>query len=378
MAKPLGSASSSTESSAVTRRRYGRAARGVLSWLASVTLGLLLLEGSLRLAGRDPVFINPLNSFHEGHPRLGWLGAPGLVGRFIRPEFDVTIETGPLGFRASGSRTRPAQDALAVSFLGDSFTWGWGVSQGEVLTDQLQDRLGPAFRVRNRGINAWGTVQEALLLEELMQREPPDVVAVMFFRNDLANNLDGKGGRRPFVELVDDGERVLWRGVTRPLGSGWRDIRRRSAALTLLAEGWNRARTLLEAPREAQPPKARPAPTAGELRAFEASLARMAEACRGRCALGVIYIADPSELIEPAEPSEIARGVAAVCGRLGVEFLDLSPRFLAAARDSAEPLYFPLDHHWTPAGHAVAADALAPWLASAVSEGPTAAAVEGP
>lgn len=352
--------------------------RGALGWLASVTLGLLLLEGGLRLVGRDPVFINPLNSFHEGHPRLGWLGAPGLVGRFIRPEFDVTIETGPLGFRASGAQVRPAEDALAVSFLGDSFTWGWGVAQGEVLTDQLQARLGPAYHVRNRGINAWGTVQEALLLEELMEHEPPDVVAVMFFRNDLSNNLDGKGGRRPFVALAGDGKEVTWRGVTRPLGSGWREIRRRSAALTLLAEGWNRARTLLEAPREARPPKARTAPTAGELRAFEASLARMAGACLGRCELVVVYIADPSELIEPSGPSVIARGVAAVCGRLGVEFLDLSPTFLAAARERSVPLYFPLDHHWTPAGHAVAAAALVPWLESLGSEGSPAASLERP
>jgi len=30
-----------------------------------------------------------------------------------------------------------------VLFLGDSFTWGWGVSQGEVFTDLLQRRFAP-------------------------------------------------------------------------------------------------------------------------------------------------------------------------------------------------------------------------------------------
>ena len=36
-----------------------------------------------------------------------------------------------------------------------------------MFTDRLQDAVGPDFAIRNRGLNAWGTVQQALLLEDL-------------------------------------------------------------------------------------------------------------------------------------------------------------------------------------------------------------------
>lgn len=346
----------------MTRSAARRIAAGLLSWIAALGLGLALLEGGLRLAGRNPVFINPLNSFHRGHAILGWLGVPGLDARFVRSEFDVWIETGPLGFRESGSKVAPSEDAVRISFLGDSFTWGWGVGQGDVFTDRLQDAVGPDFAIRNRGLNAWGTVQQALLLEDLMVREPPDAVAVMFFRNDFANNLDGKGGRRPYIELAQPGGDVAWRPVARPLGGVWRDLRRGSAALTLLAEGWNRARARLEAKPPDAPPRVRPPPTPREIRAFEASLRRMQSACHERCALVVVYIADPAELGEPAGPSPMAREVERVTERLDVGFIDLLPVFRDASRPGGPPLYFPEDQHWTAQGHRVAASGLADWV----------------
>ena len=334
----------------------------LLGWCAAVGLGVLLLEGGLRLAGRDPVFINPLNSFHRGHPVVGWLGVPGLAARFVRPEFDVRIVTGPDGFRESGARVVPGADAVRVSFLGDSFTWGWGGGQGEVVTDPLQDAAGPGFAILNRGLNAWGTVQQALLLEELVAREPPDAVAVMFFRNDFANNLDAKGGRRPYLTWPGPGESAVWHPVRRPLGGWWRELRRRSAALTLLAEGWNRGRARLEGDEGGAGPRARPAPTPREVRAFEASLARIRSICWGRCALVVVYIADPSELDPATGPSPIGRAVAEVASRLEIDFIDLLPVFRGASRPEPSPLYFPQDQHWTARGHALAAAALAPWV----------------
>src|SRR5262245_61550618 len=53
-----------------------------------------------------------------------------------------------LGLRDSewGEKNKPR-----VLFLGDSFTWGWGVSNGERYTDNLQSRL-PNIQVLNAGI----------------------------------------------------------------------------------------------------------------------------------------------------------------------------------------------------------------------------------
>lgn len=45
-------------------------------------------------------------------------------------------------------------------------------------------------------------------------------------------------------------------------------------------------------------------------------------------------------------------------------FLDLTPVFRAARRNTDKDLHFPLDGHWTPFGHAVAAKALSSWIES--------------
>ena len=66
---------------------------------------------------------------------------PDLAARFYGPDFDVRIVNGPGGFRVAGARVLPDADAECVVVLGDSFTWGWGVAQGEIFTDHLQDLL---------------------------------------------------------------------------------------------------------------------------------------------------------------------------------------------------------------------------------------------
>jgi hypothetical protein len=50
------------------------------------------------------------------------------------------------------------------------------------------------------------------------------------------------------------------------------------------------------------------------------------------------------------------RMLGEIAGRLGVPYLDLSPTLASAS--TTEPLYFPIDTHWTPAGHAVVAQAI--------------------
>jgi lysophospholipase L1-like esterase len=46
-----------------------------------------------------------------------------------------------------------------------------------------------------------------------------------------------------------------------------------------------------------------------------------------------------------------------ICERNGIDFVDIFPRF-AEKRDEGQPLYYPLDGHWTPAGHRLCAEVL--------------------
>lgn len=64
-------------------------------------------EVGLRVGGYDRAYFNPLQSFHEAHPLVGYRGKPGFVGRFRALEFDVVIAHDDRGFRRQEHRSVP-------------------------------------------------------------------------------------------------------------------------------------------------------------------------------------------------------------------------------------------------------------------------------
>src|SRR5574341_1842125 len=105
--------------------------------LLSLLLTLLMLELGLRLFDGPEDAAHALYSFHRSDPVLGWIGQPNLRKRFVSREFDVIVEHDASGFRRPEPEA-PAAPARRILVLGDSFTWGSGVGQGELFTDQLQ------------------------------------------------------------------------------------------------------------------------------------------------------------------------------------------------------------------------------------------------
>jgi hypothetical protein len=201
-----------------------------------MTAALLVAEVLLRTIDMVPEVANPLYSFHESDPVLGWRGRPDVRMRFRRAEFDALVEHGPDGWRRPDPSPRVGA-TRRVLFLGDSFTWGWGVAQGEVFTDRLQQRL-PSVAMVNRGVDGFGTAQEYLLLQRELAQTHYDAVAVMFFQNDLTDDVDPKSGRRPLFEL--DGEKLVPRNQPpRPLMSALeRLFKEHSRAIDLIAGPW--------------------------------------------------------------------------------------------------------------------------------------------
>lgn len=90
---------------------------------ARALLGLLLMVASLvLLLGID--FVVGLVS-----PSLGRviLSSPRSAARFVTDEFDVTAHNNSLGLRGPELTDPRPVGGKRVLFLGDSFTWGWGV-----------------------------------------------------------------------------------------------------------------------------------------------------------------------------------------------------------------------------------------------------------
>lgn len=336
--------------------RIGLAAVGV-------AIALLVVEVGLRVVDAVPEVANPLYSFHQSDPVLGWRGRADVAMRFRRQPFDALIVHDAAGWRA-GEPPPPADARRRALVLGDSFTWGWGVAQGEVYTDHLQ-RARPDTAIDNRGVNAFGTGQELLVAAQELAARRYDVVLVQVFVNDLGDNVDDKGGRRPVFIL--DGDRLLPpRGALRPLRPAWRLWLQESRAFGLLdyttraLGGGDAASAPLRAASDPAAPvdyrTVRGGPITARLLRELAAVA----AHRG-ARVAIIYAPHRLELASPpAAPAGVraAHQLAAEAAvASGATFIDLTAP-LAAAAARGEPVLFPGDEHWTPHGHRLVADAI--------------------
>jgi lysophospholipase L1-like esterase len=131
--------------------------------------------------------------FSLPHPDLGMRYVPGAVWRFRHPEYSVEYAINEDGFREPTSpAAHPASRGRRVLLLGDSFTFGQGVSYemtwGAIAEGLLQQR-GVPLHLINAGVQGMDTRSELLLLRELAPRYRPEAVVVGFLINDLYTNV---------------------------------------------------------------------------------------------------------------------------------------------------------------------------------------------
>ena len=314
----------------------GRARR----WL--VRLGCVLLGVVLCLGAAEALYrvartktlgptTNPSYSVHD--PRLGWKYRPNARARHRSAEFDVTIEIGARGFR--GAWPEPREDRVRVLILGDSFAFGWGVGEEQMLSSRL-GAMEERFQVWNAAVSGYGTDQQKLLLEELVPELRPHFVVYVYCPNDLVEVSSSRmyGRAKPWYELPPGkgGEAPLrLRGV--PVPNPWW---MRSSHL---------ARALVKtiAPRVAVD-DATPGRDWILVRRLVREMADLA--------------ANSTFVIVAKEPElrQLARDVSRI------ELIDLEEVFSNDERSADEPLAYPLDGHWTALGHMRVAEALGRFL----------------
>jgi len=333
--------------------------------LAGTLVAALAAEVALRMTHSLPEIDNPLHSFQDSDPVLGWRGKADVRMYFRRTDFNVLVENGPDGWRLPDPPP-PPNPTHRVLFLGDSFTWGWGVGQGEVFTDHLQRRLPPSVAVYNRGITAFGTGQEYLLLQRELAARHYDTVAVMFFENDLDDDVTPKSGRRPLFELAGT-ELVPPKQPAQALMSPVRRLfKDHSRAFQLVDFQLNRLTVSLYGEWQRPPFEAgaddldyRTLPGAAVTMRLLAEMQRFASDHGARFIL--VYLPHLSEIEGAVSPYPYIRAVHAmvrdVAAEQGIPLVDLAGPFHEKAQ-SGLALTFPIDDHWSPAGHELAAEVL--------------------
>jgi hypothetical protein len=190
------------------------------SWLLSTVI--FIISTTLSLIAADYIlfryeqWISASSVIDPGllrhHPRLGWVLAPGWQGSHRHHEFNASYEINQYGFRGHSWTNLPSNRKRIV-LLGDSFTFGLGVNEGDTFTACLA-QSDPENEYLNFGVPGYSTDQEYLLQQEVAGKFQPEVYLLLFYLgNDIVDNLLHVPlqvqQEKPLFRLLEDDELTL-------------------------------------------------------------------------------------------------------------------------------------------------------------------------
>jgi len=368
--------------------------------LALISFGLLVSIGLCELVVRLAMPMPP--AFSWLRPDGLVLHAPGMRATYFRQEYRTEVSINRLGLRGPEIAEK-APGTLRLLVLGDSYAEGLQVSWEDLLSTRVERALneipGPKVEVVNAGVSGYGTADQLLLLEKLGWNLKPDLVLVSFcIHNDVGNNLDQplydfsthpprRRDAPPLSSMALAGLRVkeflsrrsqLYQ-LLRDRTAGLRGddlalklgVRRRSGNAVAgggpTRNGLDYTSWFIDSP---------PSELARGLNYTRQLLGRMRDEGRERGAkVMVVWIPIRDQVsdrrwqslqervgLRPESRSNPQEQLVAMARELGLESFDPLPSFRASPE--RETLYFDIDGHWTPAGHRLAAEVMAPALLS--------------
>ena len=320
--------------------------------MISVSLALSLLgsEMLVRAFAREPIL--PRFVYDAGYGVRD--NMRGVQTRHSSPgDYTVGITTNTSGMRNAGRDYLVARTSGVgrIALLGDSFVFGFGVEDEEVVSARLEDLLNGGGRrcceVLNFGVPGFGQAEELLTYWNKVRSFAPDAVVVFYFENDLGNNevadlftVDDVGRLTPsgrtYLPGVDMRERLYAFPPTRWLfehSQLWNLVRNR---LSLLVQ-----RSLLAS--HAMNTFVTPSEHAVAL--TRALLLRFVADLRRDGVLPIVFVIPTRDLASnfPMTRQEVLD--------VGADLVD--GRGFLTRQD-----YFVRDTHWRPSGHEKAARAL--------------------
>lgn len=344
--------------------------------LGGICAGILLAELVVYVISPQPVLhaTAPDIFFVEYDEEIGWVNRPGAEGTYTPdpgvPAFAVRINK--LGLRGKTVALEKPPGVKRVLILGDSNTFGYGISEDERFSDLLSSMLPQGYEVLNLGVFGYGTDQEALLFEREGLRFNPDIVVLAVSAGDLSDNMNSVnwGTNKPYFVL--EGDRLVLRNVPVPhsaplLRTGARSspfkgfLYRHSHLYRLALKRLMAANIYVHnSVREMTEPEA--------LMTTAAIISVADRLCRmSGCQLVVLLISHGEWVASLKEHPDRAVGyyppLKGILAQEGVRVLDPSESFL---REPAEtgPLFFPNDPvHLTAGGNKVVAESLYRMLA---------------
>lgn len=322
-------------------RRARRLLSATALFVLSLCIGLGLAEGLTRAV--FPSF-DPSGRFDFDYP-VGplMLGHPGARSRQVKNtgDFDVSVHVNARGLRDSKDVAQARPEDLV--FVGDSFTWGWGVEEKERFSNRVEAETGiRAFNVSTPTDIAG--YQALLAYAQSLGAKVGRVVLAICMENDL---------RLYSAEEQPDTDEPAYPDI-----KDW--LEHHSAAFLLAATVVHRTPWLTDlAVRAGLVIRNFDGMSRNEYspEVVESSADAVLEIARQHRTL-VVIIPSRGLWIGPNKTVEdrVHRLFVSALVRRGIDVLDLRPLFEAGG----QPLgyHFANDAHWTPRGHALAAAAI--------------------
>jgi hypothetical protein len=368
-------------------------------------VGLVISEVVLRLMPTAKYFVSDFG--HVPHERLGWVNPSGVESGYASRDFDVTISFNSFGMRDK-PRSFKKNKRYRIAVLGDSMVQAIQVPDDAVFT-RLMEKAVDKIEVLNFGVSGYGTTQELLMYEILVERFNPDLVVVMAngfndpFDNSIRLQELGGGASqeihlRPFYVKGPQGELTLvdpilpeetkkksrFRSVKSflkkflivRLGNdirrdGWTRVwgsfnRRRNAA------GKHQAAVETKIPLESvsrEIEKREKSPDWQEAWALTAEIFKLFAEKVKENGSQLVIVSCPSEPVDIVQDTEklsaLDENLKHIAGELGVDFWAMTPDFRYYIQEKKlDPphLHFTRDGHWRDLGHRVVADSLLKFL----------------
>jgi len=386
----------------------------LLLLLGAVLFALLVVESYLRLTMYSPV------TEYIFDRDLGFKSPPLDSFWCTSPEFRQKITFNRGGWRDVDHSLRKNDNVYRILVLGDSMMEGIQVGSKEIFPRRLEVLLNQGLEGRKRvevlnlATSGYGTIQEYLLLKKCGLSYQPDLVILAFLTaNDIRNNSlvfqdgtrDWSRATRPYVEVNETGfhwhppspeaERIYnrqgWKYwildqvftvkfLYKQLSSheGMREWLKRHGLMNsgafvesqgipvdynvyapILDKDWRHAwlatEYILSETRDLLASKKTPF--------VVVVLTNAPQIYPGRWQ--AILDTYPKMQGKPWRLDMPDERLVEILGRLGIDYLQLLPVFRDAAAQHPEMLlHFPLDGHWTAAGHDLAARSVSSYLLS--------------
>lgn len=154
-------------------------------WAVTVLFLIILLVAALELFARYKQYETWTRIDNFKHvpiltlpdKELGWINKPGFYRYSVTNDGNNFISVTINADHSRGRNSEITSGKPEIWFFGDSFTYGFGVTDGEEFTARIQELL-KDFRIRNFGAPGYSTLQCMMMFRKQLkiQRTTPAVV----------------------------------------------------------------------------------------------------------------------------------------------------------------------------------------------------------